>query len=97
MTKRILYQKQDGQLVIICPAPNSGISIEQVALKDVPPGLPYKIVDVEDIPTDRTFRNAWQVDEAALTDGVGADYGVGSNNTVVGWRADGTPIIGGIA
>ena len=34
--------------------------IEWVAKKDVPTGKPFKIVDVADIPTDRTFRNAWE-------------------------------------
>lgn len=33
---------------------------------------PYKIVDVADIPTDRSERMQWTVDEADLTDGVGA-------------------------
>lgn len=42
-----------------------------VALKDVPTGVPFKIVDVVDIPTDRTFRAAWSVDTDLLTDGVG--------------------------
>ena len=35
-------------------------------------GLKYKIVDDSVIPTDRSFRGAWEVDEAELTDGVGA-------------------------
>lgn len=33
----------------------------------------FKIVNVADIPSDRTFRNAWEVDAATLTDGVGAE------------------------
>jgi hypothetical protein len=37
--------------------------IEWIAAKDVPKGKPYKIIDVEDIPTDRTFRNAWEYQE----------------------------------
>ena len=36
---------------------------ERVAKKDVPEGKPYKIVDVSDIPQDRTFRNAWEYQE----------------------------------
>jgi hypothetical protein len=39
----------------------------------VPHNKPFKIVDVSDIPSDRTFRGAWTVDEADLTDGVGAE------------------------
>jgi hypothetical protein len=50
--------------------------IEAIAQKDVPAGKPYKIIDAADLPTDRTNRNAWTVDEADLTDGVGADYDV---------------------
>ena len=83
MTKRIIYQTDDGGVAVIIPAPDCGLTVEEVALKDVPYGKPFKIVDVSDIPTDRSQRAAWTVDGAALTDGVGADYGVGSNNPFV--------------
>lgn len=72
MNTRIIYQNDDGGVSIIIPAPNSGLTVEEVAAKDVPTGKPYKIVNVSDIPTDRSARNAWVVDEADLTDGVGA-------------------------
>ena len=62
MDKRIIYQTEDGGVAVIVPAPNCGLSIEQIAEKDVPRGKPYKIVDVSDIPTDRTFRNAWEME-----------------------------------
>jgi len=55
MTQRIIYPTDDGGVAIIIPAE----SIE-AALKDVPEGKPFKIVDVSDIPTDRTFRAAWE-------------------------------------
>ena len=70
MNKRIIYKTSDG-IAVIVPAPNSGLTTEEIARKDVPTGLPYKIVDVSEIPSDRTFRNAWDIAEAALTDGVG--------------------------
>jgi hypothetical protein len=75
MTKRIIYQNDDGGVAIIIPTSEvlEQHTIEEVALKDVPAGKPFKIVDVNTIPTDRTFRNAWEVDEAELTDGVGAE------------------------
>ena len=47
--------------------------IEALAQKDVPAGKPYKIIDASEIPADRSQRNAWTVDDAALTDGVGAE------------------------
>ena len=59
MNKRIIYPTDDGGVAIIVPAP-CGLTIEEIAAKDVPAGKPYKIVDVADIPTDRTFRNAWE-------------------------------------
>jgi hypothetical protein len=59
MNSRIIYPTDDGVSVII-PAAECGLTIEEIAAKDVPAGKPYKIVDVADIPSDRTFRNAWE-------------------------------------
>ena len=70
MDKRIIFKNTDGSIGIIIPA-NCGLTVEQIAQKDVPTGLKYKIVDVSEISSDRTFRNAWTIDEAELTDGVG--------------------------
>ena len=70
MDKRIIYKNTDGTIGIIIPA-DCGLTVEQIALKDVPTGYKYKIVDVSDISSDRTFRNAWTIDDAELTDGVG--------------------------
>ena len=58
MNQRIIYPTDDGGVAIVVPA----VSIE-LAMKDIPVGKPYKIVDVADIPTDRTFRNAWEYQE----------------------------------
>lgn len=62
MNKRIIYPKDDGGVAIIIPAPEylETHTIEELAAKDVPAGKPFKIVDVADIPTDRTFRDAWE-------------------------------------
>jgi hypothetical protein len=60
--KRIIYKNPDNSVGIIVPSPEAlqSMTIEQIAEKDVPTGLRYKIVDVSEIPTDRTFRNAWE-------------------------------------
>ena len=58
--KRIIYPTDDGGVAIIVPAAECGLSIQEIAAKDVPAGKEYKIVDVADIPTDRTFRDAWE-------------------------------------
>jgi len=63
MNKRIIYPNTEGGVSILIPSPNWRGTIEELAIKDVPTGLPYKIVDVSDIPSDRTFRNAWEYQE----------------------------------
>ena len=59
MNQRIIYPTDDG-VAIIVPTTECGLTIEEIAAKDVPAGKPYKIVDIVDIPTDRTFRDAWE-------------------------------------
>ena len=95
MNSRIIYQNDDGGVIVLIPTPEALqiFTIEQIALKDVPFGKPYKIVTVDDIPSDRTFRNAWEIDASNLTDGVGADYGAGSTNDVIAWGKNNEPII----
>lgn len=88
MNSRIIYPNDGGGVSIIIPTVECGLTIEEIAAKDIPPIVryegtgvfekdedtgemyetqreiqeprPYKIVDVADIPTDRTFRNAWE-------------------------------------
>ena len=56
---RIIYPTNDGGVAVIIPA-DCGLTIDEIAAKDVPEGKPFKIVDDADIPTDRTFRSAWE-------------------------------------
>lgn len=80
MNQRIIYENENGGVSIIIPASECELTIEQIAAKDVPAGFPYKIIDASDIPTDRTFRDAWEAD---LTDfdglGVGHDAWYAAN------------------
>jgi hypothetical protein len=57
---RIIYPTPEGGVAILIPAPDCGLTIEQIAAKDVPAGVPFRIVEADTIPTDRTFRNAWE-------------------------------------
>ena len=63
MNQRIIYPTDDNGVAVIVPAAECGLSIEEIAAKDVPAGKPFKIVDVSDIPEDRTFRAAWEYAE----------------------------------
>ena len=69
---RIIYKTLENTVSVLLPSPNWSGTMEELAQKDVPTGLKYKIVEDSDIPSDRSFRDAWEVDEAILTDGVGA-------------------------
>lgn len=76
MNQRIIYKTDQGQVAVIIPTTEALTehTIEEIAQKDVPSGKPYKIVDSSSIPSDRTFRNAWVVNESDLTDGVGSEH-----------------------
>ena len=71
---KIIYKNSDESIAIIHPTSEALeiMTIEEIALKDVPTGVAFAIVEDSDIPTDRTFRNAWTIDDSLLTNGVGA-------------------------
>jgi hypothetical protein len=75
MTQRIIYQNNDGGVSIIIPTLEAlaTYSIDDIAKKDVPAGVAYKIIATSDIPEDRTFRGAWEAD-ITEPDGVGLGY-----------------------
>jgi len=60
-TSRIIFQNESGGVAVIIPAE----SVE-LALKDVPEGVAYEIVEDDAIPSDRFFRNAWVANGAAV-------------------------------
>jgi len=47
---------------VLVPAPNCELSLKEVCVKDVPTGVPYRIIDSSELPADREFRNAWEAD-----------------------------------
>lgn len=61
MTQVIIYSNQQGGVCVVTPTPEAlqSMSIEEIAAKDVPQGIEYKIIDASELPQDRTFRNAW--------------------------------------
>ena len=69
MNQRIIYPQETGIVVVI---PTGDLSLEETALKDVPSGVKYKIIDASDLPQERDFRNAWEYDFTTDFDGVGA-------------------------
>ena len=59
--KRIIYQSESGGVSVIIPTESVDL-----ALKDVPEGVAYEIVEDDAIPADRFFRNAWVANGAAV-------------------------------
>ena len=63
---KIIFKNKDNSIGIITPTQEalSFASIESISEKDVPHNLPYWIVEDSIIPTDRTFRSCWEIDES---------------------------------
>ena len=57
---RIIYPSPEGGVCVIVPT--GELPIEDVCQKDVPAGTPYLIVEDDAIPSDRSFRDAWEAD-----------------------------------
>lgn len=73
MGQRIIYPNDAGGVAVIIPASDGGLSIEEIARKDVPAGVPYKIISDSDVPEDRAYRAAWIADFSD-PDGVGMGH-----------------------
>ncbi len=60
---RIIYQTDEGGVAVIAPSDEylANHTMEELASKDVPQGAEYYIVDASTIPTDRKYRNAWEL------------------------------------
>jgi hypothetical protein len=69
---KILYPNPEGGISVIIPT--GELPIEDVCQKDVPAGTPYLVVEDDVIPSDRTFRGAWEAD---FTNPDG--YGIGAD------------------
>lgn len=62
MEERVIYPNTGGGITVVVPAPGCGLTIEEIAAKDVPAGVPYKIIEDTEVPVDRTYRDAWEAD-----------------------------------
>jgi hypothetical protein len=90
-TQSVVYANDNGGISILYPAPECGLTLEQIAFKDVPHGKPFRYINNTDLPEDYTFLEAFEVD-FSTPDGHGGDWGNGSKNVVIGWNSNGTPI-----
>ena len=72
MLKRIIYKNTDNTVGVLIPTSEAlnFATIEQIAIKDVPEGLPFKMINDSDLP-DRSTRKYWLWDDKITPDGVG--------------------------
>ena len=69
--KRIVYQGDEGRAVVVIPAPKflaSGGTMDDVLIKSVPENCKdsANVVDVDTVPSDRIFRNAWVTEQGRV-------------------------------
>ena len=57
--KRIIYIQDNGMVAVMTPSDNCSLTVEEIQAKDVPTGKTSYIVDKSEVPTDRSFRDAW--------------------------------------
>lgn len=71
---KIVYMNDNGTLSVVHPIDDAlnGMSYKEYAAIVVPTGKPFRVVPDSYLPVDRTYRDAWVMDEKDLTDGVGA-------------------------
>jgi len=61
--KRFIYANDDGGICIVIPADNTDLTLDQIKDKDCPSGKTVYTVNKSEVPTDRSFRNAWTYSE----------------------------------
>jgi hypothetical protein len=59
---KIIYTQSNGSVAVIHPVDGDASK----AIKDVPDGVAYEIVEDSAIPTDRSFRSAWVQDNKTV-------------------------------
>lgn len=69
LMKVVVFPNETGGISILMPV-ECGLSLDEIARKDVPQGRPYKIIDRSALPSDRTYRDAWTLGEF-VPDGIG--------------------------
>ena len=70
---KIIFKNKDNSVAILIPAQEvlDIVGLKAIAEKDTPQDLPYWIVSDTDIPSDRTDRNRWILEDMPEPDGFG--------------------------
>jgi hypothetical protein len=74
--KVIIYNQDNGIPAVVMPTQEAldAHGIMAIAIKDVPMGKPFKIINTSDMQSILDHpQEVWSVDESDLTDGIGAE------------------------
>ena len=74
MNQVIIYKQDNGIPALVIPTQEvlQNHTIMEVAIKDVPAGKPFKIIDASQLPQDIP-QKYWVIDDSELTDGIGGE------------------------
>jgi hypothetical protein len=61
LSKRVIFPNEEGGVSILIPS--SECPNIDTLIANVPAGKSYQVVNVSEIPDDRTYRNAWTYEE----------------------------------
>lgn len=62
---KIIYTNDNGNMVVVTPV-STEITVDEIAAKDVPAGKSYTILEDAQVPTDRSFRDAWALSDGSI-------------------------------
>lgn len=94
----IVYKNPEtDRIVTLYPVLDCGLTLAQIAAKDVPQGVPYVFMLESELnefmqSQHPVLFNALEVD-FSNPEGQGADFGIGSYNAVDGWDQNGQPVL----
>lgn len=67
MSKVIVFKNIDDSVGVLNPSPQCHLSLDEIIKKDLPEScVEYQIFDAENLPVDKTFRNAWILKEGKV-------------------------------
>jgi len=69
MPNVVIYTQEDGVVAVLTPAPNCPLTLNEIADKDVPTGVPYWVVDSAELPQEE--QESWELVNMPTPDGVG--------------------------
>lgn len=90
----IIYCQPESNRVAVCtPVLDSGLTVQEIAQKDVPQGCPYVICEASLLPTDNSFFDAWRYDTAEGGVPIGIDEEKAHEIWKNEWRKTREPIL----